>query len=141
MPESEARKEYKKKWREEHKDHIKEYTKQYYLNNRDKELAKSKAYAEANQDMIKERKAQLVACDRCGEYVQKYKLPTHQKTNKCMNFSNKDFKKDSVYCPLCGSIVSDKGMSKHQQSQKCKKIADKLKTKSIENQSDPVLKS
>ena len=84
MPESEARKEYKKKWREEHKEHIKQQSKQYYLDHREHKLAYNKAYAETNQDKIKERKAQLVACDRCGEHVQKYKLAAHQKTNKCL---------------------------------------------------------
>ena len=58
-----------------------------------------------------------------------------------MNYSNKDFEKDSVYCPLCGSIVCDKYMVAHQRSDKCKNRADKCKTKSIENQAEPVLKS
>ena len=79
MPESEARKEYKKKWREEHKDHIKEYTKQYYWNNRDEELAKSKAYNKAHTHEIHEK----IKCDLCGSMVCKKGMKRHMNTDKC----------------------------------------------------------
>ena len=132
MPESEARKAYKKKWKEEHKEHVQQQSKQYYLDNRDKKLSYCKAYREANLDNIKEKASQLVVCDRCGEHVQRKQLSTHQKTNKCTSFTNKEFKKDSVYCPLCDSIVCDKYLTKHQTTEKCKKRAE-LKAKKNES--------
>ena len=124
MPESEARKEYKKKWREEHKEHIKQQSKDYYETHKEHKQTYSKQYRQANQVEIQERESKLVACDRCGEYVRYNGLARHKRTKKCMNFTNKDYKPDSVYCPLCNAIVSDKCMLKHQTSDKCKKRAE-----------------
>ena len=132
MPNSEERKLYKKKWREDHKEHIKQQSKEYYESHKESKKSYNTQYREEHREHINERASKLVACDKCGEYVRYNGLAKHKTTNKCINFSSNNYKKDSVYCGLCGSIVSDNCMVKHQASDKCKKRTE-LKKQCCEN--------
>ena len=75
------RKEYKKKYRVEHKSQINEYAHAYYESNKDKILAKKTIYRENNKEQIQEQ----VLCDVCGSSVSRPGMAKHKKTNKCVN--------------------------------------------------------
>ena len=99
--------------------------KEYYYENHEALLAKNKQYRQDHTEQLNEKASKLVACDKCGEYVRYNGLAKHKTTNKCMNFTNKDYKTDDpVYCDLCGTITDDKNLLKHQTTAKCKKRAE-----------------
>jgi len=73
--------EYKKQYREQHKDEFIEYKKQYREQHREEICEKKKQYYEQNRDEIKEKNRQKVTCE-CGCDVVKYNLSRHRKSPK-----------------------------------------------------------
>ena len=86
MTESEARKEYKKKWREENKDRYKELAKEYHKKHKDERNEYSKQYRLNNPNKWKEEYNIKIVCNVCGLTTSKSNIARHQRTNKCKKY-------------------------------------------------------
>ena len=81
-------KEYKKQYRDEHKDKISERRKQYNDQHRDEINDKSKQYYDQYKNKISEKNKQKVTC-ACGCVIVKRCLSKHRKTKKHINLMEK----------------------------------------------------
>ena len=79
--------EYHKEYYEANKDKLLEGMKEYRESNKDKIAEYKKQYRQANKEKIAEQRKQRVICDRCNFEGNKYSLPRHKKTQKCINFN------------------------------------------------------
>ena len=100
------RKEYYKKYNDEHKEQKKQYMLEYYKLNRDEILAKQ-ASSEKKLKWLKEK----VKCDVCGAMVCNPVMSRHKKTQKCknnaINKNDNDNTTESTKCSDNGSVSSD----------------------------------
>ena len=86
MTESEARKEYVKKYREENKDRYKELAKEYHKKHKDERNEYSKQYRLNNPNKWKEEYNIKIVCNVCGLTTSKSNITRHQRTNKCKKY-------------------------------------------------------
>ena len=91
---AQKRKEYEKKYREEHKDKIKEYRAKYKEDHKDCVLEYNKKYYENKKDDVKQKGLVKVTCD-CGVEVEKWHLSRHKKTKKHVEALNPPPKKET----------------------------------------------
>ena len=85
----EKKKEYDKEYCEKNKEKRNEHSKEYRKNNKEIISEKKKEYNYENKEQIKEKASQKITCDICGAMITKYNIARHQKSNKCILFSNK----------------------------------------------------
>ena len=68
-----------------------EYHRQYQLDNREKELERSKIYHYENRDTLlekkRERDREKKTCEKCGFIGLKNHLKRHQQSPKCLNYN------------------------------------------------------
>ena len=79
------RREYYKQYRENNKEYIKQYNAERYKLNKDEILAQ-----QASSEKKKEWRKEKVKCDVCGAMVCNPGMSRHKKTNKCINYENKN---------------------------------------------------
>jgi len=84
----------KKDWYKRNKENVIERIKNNYVKNKEQKIAKVKEYAEKNKEKIKQRQSITVTCE-CGSIYRKYSWKKHLKTEKHVNYLNKN---DSSTC-------------------------------------------
>ena len=84
----EERLEYKKKYREDHKDILSEYKKKYRKDNKEEINDYEKKYYEDHKEIIKMKHKEIIVCDNCGAMVTRGNIPRHKKRKICLNFNN-----------------------------------------------------
>lgn len=87
LEKAERIKEYRRKYREEHKEQIKEYNAKYKQEHKDNTLEYNKKYYETKKDAVKQKGLVKVMCE-CGKEVESWHLARHKKTKKCINTLN-----------------------------------------------------
>lgn len=75
------RKEYKKQYYQDNKEHIKKYQQEYRDNNKELINSKKKEYRDNNKEEIDKKKAEKITCE-CGCIVSKQQIARHKKTQK-----------------------------------------------------------
>ena len=75
------RREYYKKYNEEHKEHKRQYMAERYAMKKDEILTKNNAWKDAHPERLKDK----TTCDVCGSEVTRHHLARHKRTNKCVN--------------------------------------------------------
>jgi hypothetical protein len=73
-----------KEYNKDNSEKIKEYKKQHYQDNFEKIKEVQKQYNKNNTEKMKERNKEKIECEFCKSIVQKYSLPRHHKTKKCL---------------------------------------------------------
>ena len=66
------------------RDAIKEKRNQYYLENKEKKRAQSKAWQQEHKDRLNEK----VVCENCGAITNRCNRFRHKHTDKCRNYKN-----------------------------------------------------
>tara|TARA_R110002096_G_scaffold379133_1_gene573164 strand:+ start:31 stop:594 length:564 start_codon:yes stop_codon:yes gene_type:complete len=78
----------KREKQKEYREKKKEYDKEYREDNKEQLKEQRKEYREKNKEQIKEKASQKITCDKCGAIIRKDVIARHQKTDKCISFSN-----------------------------------------------------
>ena len=77
----EQKKEYDKEYREANKEKLIERNKKYYEANKEKNSERCKKYREANKEQLKAKRREKIKCE-CGCLVIRKYISTHRKTKK-----------------------------------------------------------
>ena len=83
----EERKEYRKKYYEQNKEKINEKQREYNEQNKEKINEKKREYYEQNKEKIKEKHREKIKCE-CGAEISYKSLLRHRKSKKHLDFTN-----------------------------------------------------
>ena len=120
--------EYKKQYRQKHKEERAEYDKIYREDNKEKLAEQKKQYYEANKDQLAEKYKKYRKNNK--EKIDEYKKQYHQnhkeekaEYDKIYREANKEIirekRKEKVICDHCGSQIVKRALNVHQKSKKC----------------------
>tara|TARA_R110001606_G_scaffold65658_1_gene151676 strand:+ start:241 stop:870 length:630 start_codon:yes stop_codon:yes gene_type:complete len=73
-------------YREEHKEEFNERSKKYYEDHKEEINIKNQIYHQEHKEIINMKKRERIVCDNCGCIINKTNKSRHIKTDKCINF-------------------------------------------------------
>ena len=108
--------EYKKQYREQHREKLRLEAREYYDNNKEKICERKKNYRAENRETILEKKKQYR--EEHKEEIQNKNKEYYEKNKEKIQDKQEEYRNIKIECPKCKCLVGKYRMKMHEQSLK-----------------------